>query len=159
RTGFERRRRRLAAEQLPGGVLRIVRIGERWQRLWVERALVLRARLMRAGEEGGDQRKNNGRSRHGSVPRKAANLMATDGQILAANATRLRAGSPLGIAFTKTPQDACVSARLAALSLPDLAGEPSCAVLQFSSPRYSRWSIRASRPPASSCRSTSPRSA
>jgi hypothetical protein len=37
-----RRRQHLAAEQLLGGDLGIVGIGERRQRLWIDRALVLR---------------------------------------------------------------------------------------------------------------------
>ena len=44
RAGFQGGRLRLAGEQLFGGVLRIVRMGERRQRLGIDRTFVLRQR-------------------------------------------------------------------------------------------------------------------
>ena len=52
RARFEFRGLELAGEQFPGGVLRIVRIGERRQRFGVDGALVLSARRDRGGQRG-----------------------------------------------------------------------------------------------------------
>src|SRR5262249_17349212 len=56
RAGREAGRGRLAAEQFLGRQLWIVRIGERRQRLWLERALVLRRR------GGGGEHENDSRA-------------------------------------------------------------------------------------------------